>query len=47
MLNKVRDEITDPFLNYNGCTVEVKEWMNNFTPHIKMGVIIYPCWDQS
>ena len=27
------DEITYPFLNYNGATVEVKEWISNFIPH--------------
>ena len=26
------DEITDPFLNFNGCTVEVKEWISVFHP---------------
>ena len=30
---KVWDEITYPFRNFNGCTVEVSEWMNNFIPH--------------
>ena len=30
----VRDGITYPFLNFNGCTVEVYEWISNFTPHI-------------
>ena len=29
--NKVWDKITYPFPNFNGCTVEVWEWMNNFT----------------
>ena len=27
------DEITYPFLNFNTYTVEVLEWINNFTPH--------------
>ena len=26
------DEITYPFLNFNGATVEVWEWISNFTP---------------
>ena len=26
------DEITYPFLNFNGATVEVYEWISNFTP---------------
>ena len=30
---KVRDEITCPFLNFNGCTVDVWEWTSNFIPH--------------
>ena len=33
MLSKVWDDITYPFINFNGCTVEVKEWIINFTPH--------------
>ena len=28
------DVITYPFLNFNGCTVEVQEWISNFIPHI-------------
>ena len=27
---KVRDEITYPFLNFNGATTEVCEWISNF-----------------
>ena len=38
--SKVWDEITYPFLNFNGCTVEVWEWINNFTPHLIMDVIM-------
>ena len=43
---EVWDEITYPFLNVNGCPVEVKEWISNFSPHFEMDVItyIYPCW---
>ena len=41
----VGDEITYPFLNFNGATVEVYEWISNFIPHIIVGVINYPCWD--
>ena len=47
MPNKVWDEITYPFLNVNGATVEVYEWISNFTQHIKMGVTTYPCCDLS
>ena len=43
--SKVWDEITYPFLNFNGTTVEVKEWISYFIPHIIMGVITYPWWD--
>ena len=31
---KVWGEITYPFLNFNGTTVEVYEWISNFIPHI-------------
>ena len=41
MPNKVWDEITCQFPNFNGCTVEVWEWIRNFTPHFVMYVIIY------
>ena len=41
------DEITYPFPNFKGCTVEVWEWMSNFIPHFTGHVIIYPCWDLS
>ena len=38
------DEITYPFPNFNGCTVEVWEWIRNFISHLIMDVITYP-WD--
>ena len=41
----VWDEITYPFLNFNGCTVEVQEWISNFIPHFIMDVTTYPRWD--
>ena len=28
---KVCDEITYPFLDFNGTTIEIWEWENNFT----------------
>ena len=31
----MRDEITYPFLNFNGFTVEVEKWISNFIPHFK------------
>ena len=36
-------EITYPFPNFNGCTVEVWEWISNFIPHYIMDVITYLC----
>ena len=30
--SKVWDEITDPFQNFSGATVELWEWINNFIP---------------
>ena len=30
MPSKVWDEITYPFLNFNGCTIEVYEWISNY-----------------
>ena len=31
------DESAHPFPNFNGCTVDVWEWINNFTPHFING----------
>ena len=45
MLSKVWDEITYPYPNFNGRTVEVWEWISNFITHYIMDVIAYPCWD--
>ena len=45
MHSKGWDEITYSFPNFNGATVEVWEWINNFIPEFIMYVIIYPCWD--
>ena len=44
MVNKVWDEITYPFIDFNGCNVEVKERMNNFIPRIMMDVFTYLWW---
>ena len=41
----VWDEITYPFQNFNGYTVEVWEWISNFIPHFIGRVITYPGWD--
>ena len=43
---KVWDEITYSFPNFNSCTVEVWEWISNFTPHFTGHVITY-LWDYS
>ena len=45
MPSKMWDENIYPFLNFNGCTVEVWEWISNFIPHFIMDMITYPCWD--
>ena len=39
------DEITFLFPNFNGCTIEVWEWIHNFIPHFTGHVITYPYWD--
>ena len=40
-------EITNQFLNFNGCTVEVWEWISDFISHLSVDVITYPYWDRS
>ena len=45
MPGTVWDEITYPFPNLIGYTVEVWEWINNFIAHFIMDVDTYPCWD--
>ena len=42
---KVWDEITYPFLNFNGVTAEFQEWISNFISHFSGHVITYPLWD--
>ena len=39
MISKVWDEIAYPFPNFNGCTVEVWEWISNFISHFIMDLI--------
>ena len=41
MISKVLGEINYPFPNFNGCTVEVWEWISNFIPHFIMEAIAY------
>ena len=41
---KLWDEITYPFPNFNGATVEDWEWISNFIPHFTGCEITYPCY---
>ena len=43
-LYKVWDQITYSLPNFNGCSVDVWEWISNFIPHLTGYVITYPCW---
>ena len=43
MPSEVWDEITYPFPNFNGCTVEVWEQISNFYPYFMVDVITHPC----
>ena len=45
MPSEVWDEMTYPFPDLNGCTVEVWEMIIHFIPYFMMDVIIYPWWD--
>ena len=45
MPRKVWDEITNPFPNLNGASIEVREC--NFTPHFIMDTNTYLWWDLS
>ena len=47
MPGKVWGEIIYKFLNFNGCTIEVKEWISNYIPRFIMDIITYPCWDSN
>ena len=40
-------QITYPFPNFNGYSVEVLEWVSNLIPHFIMDVITYASWDLS
>ena len=50
MSNHIHDEVWDDiiylFLNFNGSTVEVEEWISYFSPHFTGHVITYPCWNK-
>ena len=41
------DKIIYPYPNFNGCTVEVWEWISNFIPLFTGHMITDPCWYQS
>ena len=41
------DEISYQFPSFNGTTFAVLEWISNFIPHFLMGIITWPCWNQS
>ena len=43
IFDKLWDEIIYPSPNFNGYTVEVWEWINNFIPYFTRHVIMYPC----
>ena len=45
MPNRVGDETTCPFPNFNDCTFEVWKWIRNFIPHFIMDVSTYPWSD--
>ena len=42
MFSKVWDEIIRPFSNFTRAAVEVWEWVNDFTQHLKVDVITNP-----
>ena len=44
--SKMWDEITYPFPNITGPTIEVWEWIGSSIPHLIMNVITYPHWDK-
>ena len=43
----MEDEIIDPFPNFNGGTIQVREWISNLITHYTGDVITYPYWDKS
>ena len=42
---KVWDEINYSIPNFNGCTADVWEWINNLISHFTWYLITYPCCD--
>ena len=47
MSSKVRDEIPNPFPNFNGATIEVWERIKKIFPHHMIWIITYPFLDLS
>ena len=45
--HNVWDEIINPFSKFNSATVDVWEWISNFTPHFTGHMITYPRWNSS
>ena len=45
--SNVWDGIIHQFPNFNGCAVEVWEWVSNFILHFIMDVTTHLCWDLS
>ena len=45
MPSKVWDEIIFPLSNFNGCTVDVREWISNFIMQFIMDVLTTLYWD--
>ena len=45
LLNKVWDEITYPFSNFNDAVIQVWEWVSSFIANFTGHVVTYPCWD--
>ena len=41
LLSNMWDKITYPFPNFNGCTVEIWEWISNIIPQFMMDVIMH------
>ena len=39
------EEITCPFPNLNGCTVQFWHWISDFIPHFTGHMITCPCWN--
>ena len=47
MPSKGCDEITYPFPNFNGATVEVSEWISNFRTYVSHNYMFTPLWNKT